>query len=86
MKRKIGERWAAGATNLGALKNAYKRAGDNILFFSKEEGSTKYIAIPLYSIYLVFFTIVPLYPILASLQEAQHMKEPIIEEVILNDD
>jgi hypothetical protein len=60
---KTGEKMMEGANSMVALKNAYARAGDNLLFFVREEGSSKIVSVPLYLIYLIVFTAIPLYPI-----------------------
>ena len=75
-----------GASNIGALKNAYSRASDNLLFFAREEGSQKYVALPLYAMYLAFFSIIPLYPIFASKLELQKMTIPIVEKIGMSED
>lgn len=78
---KMGERWPAGKGYGTALKNAYVvRIGDNIKLFLKSESSGKYIAIPLYLIYIGVFTIVPLYPVLGTLDEAKKLMEPIVSD------
>lgn len=76
-----------GASYFNALKNAYRRAGDNIYFFLREEGSTKYIAVPIYAAYLAFFTcIVPMYPVFATRDEMRKMMVPIVEGITMSED
>jgi hypothetical protein len=82
VKVKIGERFRPGTSYVVALKNAYSEVGTNISKFSKRDGSTKYIAIVLYSGYIVIFsTLVPIYPIFGTLDEAKKLKEPITESL-----
>lgn len=83
---KVGEKMMDGATNFAALKQAYVRAGDNLNFFLKEEGSGKFISVPLYSTYLLFFTLVPLYPIFASRDELRKMTIPLLQSFDMSED
>lgn len=57
-----------------------------MLFFAREEGSQKYVALPLYATYLLFFTIIPLYPIFASRDELRKMTIPLVETINLSED
>ena len=78
LKTKIGEKWSEGASYFKAFKNAYARVGTNLGKFSQEDGQAKLIAIPLYSAYIILYsTLVPLYPILGTLDEAKKLMEPI---------
>jgi len=84
LKRKIGEKWIDGASYFDAFLMAYKRVAENMIKFSKEPGSSKFVAIPLYSLYIVVYsTVVPLYPVIGTMDEAKKLKEPIIETVVL---
>ena len=49
--------------------------GDNIHLFNQQDG--KYITIPLYLLYIGIFTIIPMYPILGTMEEAKKLKTPI---------
>lgn len=86
VKLKTGEKLMEGASAFTALKSAYSRAGDNLLFFSREEGAQKFVSLPLYSMYLIFFTIVPLYPIFASKEELKKMTIPLLTTMGMSED
>jgi len=75
---KVGEQWPKGTGYGTALKNLYvKRVGENIKLFLKCESSGKYIAVPLYLMYIGIFTIVPLYPVFGTREEAKKLMVPI---------
>ncbi len=44
--------------------------------FAQCEGSKKYVAIPLYLVYIGVFTLVPIYPIVGTMDEAKKLMEP----------
>ena len=82
---KTGEIMLEGASVGMALKNAYQNAGNNLYFFMKEEGSAKMITVPLYTAYLIFFSIFPVYPILETRKELRKLVQPITTECTLFD-
>ena len=85
LKRKIGERWIDGASYWKAFLMAYAKVATNMKLLSEESATTKMVALPLYSLFIVFYsTLVPLYPILQTQREAEKMKEAIIETVVLS--
>ena len=51
--------------------------------FSKEEGGEKYVVISLYGLYILIFSVITLYPILATIKEAEELKEEMSETIII---
>ncbi len=54
--------------------------------FSKEEGGEKYVVISLYGLYILIFSVIPLYPILATMKEAEELKEETIDTITVSEE
>ena len=82
---KTGERWKDNTNYIHALINAYKNVGINIGKFKNETGAEKYAVIALYSLYIALYsTVIPIYPIMGTIDEAKKLKEDIIVEKVFS--
>ena len=69
------KQWPEGKAAYGrAFANSYKRVGANLGSLSSEEGAAKFVAIPLYLIYVTLYTLIGIYPVLQTLEEAEKLK------------
>lgn len=85
IRKVAGEKWIDGATYGTALKNSYKRVGNTVVKIVRYSAGGAIIALPLYLSYILLYTIIPLYPIIGTIQEADKLKEPVIVEVALEE-
>ena len=81
---RTGEVWRPGTSYKTAFLEAYKKVGRNIQTFSREEGAGKYAAIPLYTLYVLLYSSLLIYPVFETIEEAKKLKEPITETVIMD--
>jgi hypothetical protein len=76
VQRIVGTEFIHGTGSLTALGNLYSRAGKTMKIYSNGGAAGKILCIP-YGLYILVFTIIPIYPLMNMPSEVQKLKVPI---------